>query len=48
MFKAYADTLILGRRAGLDALEGKQTEKVRVLGQADVVRLGRTEWKDGE
>lgn len=33
-------------RAGLDCIEGKQTETVKVLGQADVVRMGRTEWKD--
>ncbi|TKA80264.1 hypothetical protein B0A55_03038 [Friedmanniomyces simplex] len=32
-------------RAGLDCVEGKETEKVRLLGQADIVRLGRTEWK---
>ena len=32
-------------RAGLDCVEGKEKEKVRVLGQADVVRLGRTEWQ---
>jgi hypothetical protein len=32
--------------AGIECLEGKQTEKVRVLGQADVVKLGRTEWKE--
>ncbi|KAK4635326.1 hypothetical protein CLAFUW4_00021 [Fulvia fulva] len=31
--------------AGLDALNGGQKEKVRVLGQAEIVRLGRTEWK---
>lgn len=33
-------------RAGFDATDGKETEKVRILGQADIVRLGRTEWKD--
>jgi uncharacterized protein YbjT (DUF2867 family) len=32
-------------RAGLDAVEGKATEKVRVVTQADIIRLGRTEWK---
>lgn len=32
-------------RAGLDCLEGKEKEKVRLLTQADIVRLGRTEWK---
>ena len=31
--------------AGMDALNGEQKEKVRILGQADIVRLGRTEWK---
>ncbi|GAB7340146.1 hypothetical protein MBLNU457_6627t1 [Dothideomycetes sp. NU457] len=34
-------------RAALDAVQGRQTEAVRVLSQADIVRLGRTEWKDG-
>lgn len=33
-------------QAGLDCLDGKQQEKVQILGQADIVRLGRTEWKD--
>ena len=33
-------------KAGLDALDGKEKEKFRVLGQADVIRLGRTEWKE--
>jgi hypothetical protein len=33
-------------RAGLDSLEGKETEKFRILSQADIVRLGRTEWKE--
>lgn len=32
-------------RAGMDCLEGKDNEKVRILTQADVVRLGKTEWK---
>lgn len=32
-------------RAGLDALkEDGGKEKVKILGQADIVRLGRTEW----
>lgn len=31
-------------RASLDCVEGKEKEKFRILGQADVVRLGRTEW----
>lgn len=37
--------------AGLKALEGdlpSGTEKVWVLGGSDIVRLGRTEWKDTE
>ena len=33
-------------RARLDCIEGKEQEKVRILGQSDIVRLGRTEWKD--
>lgn len=33
-------------RAGLDAVEGKDTSRVRVLAQADIIRLGREEWKD--
>ena len=43
------DAEVIGKaavRAGLDAVEGKETEKFRILGQADVVRVGRTEWKD--
>ena len=32
-------------RAGLDCIEGKEKEKFRILTQADIVRLGRTEWK---
>ncbi|KAK4579925.1 Protein fmp52, mitochondrial [Recurvomyces mirabilis] len=32
-------------KAGMDALEGKQTEKIRVLSQSDIITLGRTEWK---
>jgi hypothetical protein len=32
--------------AGLKALEGGDTPKVWALGQADIVRLGRKEWKD--
>lgn len=31
-------------RATLEALDGQNTEAVRVLGQQDIVRLGRTEW----
>ena len=33
-------------RAGLDCLEGKEKEKFRVIDQAEILRLGRTEWKD--
>ncbi|KAK3673996.1 Protein fmp52, mitochondrial [Recurvomyces mirabilis] len=32
-------------KAGMDALEGKQAEKVRVLSQSDIIRLGRMEGK---
>lgn len=32
-------------RAGLDCVEGRQTEKVRLVTQSDIVRMGRTEWK---
>jgi len=31
-------------KAGMDCIDGKESEKVRVLSQADIVRLGRTEW----
>ena len=43
------DDLVIARaavKAGLDAVEGKATDKVKILGQSDIVRLGRTEWKD--
>lgn len=33
-------------QAAIDCLDGKETEKYRILGQADIVRLGKTEWKD--
>ncbi|KAK5129744.1 hypothetical protein LTR08_002920 [Meristemomyces frigidus] len=33
-------------QAGLDCVEGREKEKVRVLGMSDIVRLGRTEWKE--
>lgn len=33
-------------RAAIDANEGKNTEKFRIVGQADIVRMGRTEWSD--
>ena len=32
--------------AGLKAAAGEQKEKVWIMTQADIVRLGRTEWKD--
>lgn len=32
-------------KATLEARDGKNTEAVRVLGQSDIVRLGRTEWE---
>lgn len=31
--------------AALQAAEGKAPEKIWVIGQSDIVRLGRTEWK---
>ncbi|CAK4033972.1 NAD dependent epimerase dehydratase family [Lecanosticta acicola] len=43
------DDVVIARaavRAGLDAVEGKVSDKSRILGQGDIVRLGRTEWKD--
>lgn len=43
------DDVVIARaavKAGLDAVEGKATDKVKILGQSDIVRLGRTEWKD--
>jgi len=33
--------------AGLKALENKDTPKVWVIGQSEIVKLGRTEWKTG-
>ena len=33
-------------KAGLDAVEGKEMAKFTILAQADIVRLGKTEWKD--
>jgi hypothetical protein len=33
-------------KASLEAVQGESTEAVRILGQGDIVRLGRTEWKD--
>jgi len=35
-------------KAGLDCVEGRREEGVWILGQSDIVRLGRTEWKDEE
>ena len=32
--------------AASEHAEGKRTEQLRVLEQADIVRLGRTEWED--
>ncbi|SMQ46266.1 unnamed protein product [Zymoseptoria tritici ST99CH_3D7] len=31
-------------KAGLECLSGKTKEKVQIIGQSDVIRLGRTEW----
>lgn len=44
------DAVVIARAgvaAGLACLEGKEgwTEGTRVLGQADIVKYGRTEWK---
>lgn len=42
------DDVVIARaavRAGLDCLGGEEKEKVRVLAQSDIVRLGRTAWK---
>jgi len=33
-------------KIGLDCIDGKEKDKFRIVGQADIVRLGRTEWKD--
>ena len=33
-------------QAALNCVEGRESEKVRVLSQWDIVRLGRTEWKE--
>lgn len=33
-------------RAALDCIEEKESEKCRILGQSDIVRFGKTEWKD--
>lgn len=42
------DAEVIARAAvasGLQALEGKVEDKVWMVGQSDIVRLGRTEWK---
>ncbi|KAI6822490.1 NAD dependent epimerase/dehydratase family protein-like protein [Hortaea werneckii] len=42
------DADVIGRaavKAGMNCLEGKEEEKFRILGQSDIVRMGRTEWK---
>jgi hypothetical protein len=31
-------------KAGLECLSGGMKEKVNIIGQSDVIRLGRTEW----
>ncbi|KAF1817639.1 NAD dependent epimerase/dehydratase family protein-like protein [Eremomyces bilateralis CBS 781.70] len=44
-----AEARVIGRaavRAGLDCVEGKREEGVWELGQSDIIRLGRTEWKE--
>ena len=33
-------------KAGLDCVEGKGTGGFKILGQSDIVRMGRTEWKE--
>lgn len=43
------DADVVGRAAvaaGMQCLEGKREEGVWVVGQSDIIRLGRTEWKD--
>jgi hypothetical protein len=46
------DAIVIARaavKAGLEAKEGKAPEgRVWVLGQGDIVRLGKTEWKEVE
>ena len=45
------DADVVGRAAvaaGLQCLEGKREEGVWEVGQSDIYRLGRTEWKGGE
>ena len=33
-------------RSGLDCIDGKEKEKFRILSQSEIVKLGKTEWKD--
>lgn len=43
------DAGVIGRAAvaaGLQAEKGEVVEKVWIVGQSDIVRLGRTEWKE--
>lgn len=45
------DADIVGRAAvaaGLQCLEGKKEEGVWEVGQSDIFRLGKTEWKGGQ
>lgn len=45
------DVDVIGRAAvaaGLQCLEGKKEEGLWVVGQSDIIRLGRTDWKDGK
>ena len=42
------DVDVIGRAAvaaGMQCVEGKSKEGVWVVGQSDIIRLGRTEWK---
>lgn len=45
------DVDVIGRAAvaaGLQCLEGKKEEGLWIVGQSDIIRLGRTDWKDGK
>ena len=45
------DADVVGRAAvvaGMECLEGKRKEGVWVVGQNEIIRLGRTEWKGGK
>jgi hypothetical protein len=49
MFSAAQDADVVARaavRAALDTVDDKDTAKFRLLSQSDIVRLGRTEWKE--